>query len=315
MNKKGLYRTLHGRRYLDSSSFFVSRLGAKVRKLSINAGFTCPTLDGSLSTKGCYYCDNKAFRPTYADAEKRIEQQLRAGFRFFSHDKFRNTKFLAYFQSFTNTYAPVEELERLYSCALSHKRIDGLAIGTRPDCLSDEVLDLLEQLARKHFVSLEIGIESTHDKTLKKIGRGHNFAVAENAFLRAAQRGLHLGTHLILGLPKENREMMLNHARTVSKLPIHFLKLHHLQIHRDTLFEQLYRQNPNNFQLFTAEGYLDLLPDFLGLLRPDIVMERFVSSTPAKNLIAPRWGIRNHVFAEMLNKCLKERGCWQGNAL
>jgi radical SAM protein (TIGR01212 family) len=285
--------------------------GGRVQKLSINVGFTCPNRDGSKSTRGCAYCNNNTFRPEYCEPEKSVTQQINEGVhRFVS--KYPDARFLAYFQSFSNTYEEVELLDRIYSEALSHPAIDGLVIGTRPDCVDDEVLDLIAEKGKSAFVTIEYGIESTLDRTLERINRHHTFNDTIAAVKKAKARNIHTGGHMILGLPGESKEDMLQHAGRVSDLQIDTLKLHQLQIVKNTTFAAEYRKNPGNFELFELGDYIDFAVDFLELLSPDIKVERFVNQSPVSMLIAPTWGMKNYQIVYRIEKRLALRDSWQG---
>ncbi|MDY6122685.1 MAG: TIGR01212 family radical SAM protein [Porphyromonas sp.] len=294
--------------YIDFSTF-LSRYfpGQKIQKISINASHSCPTRDGKLGRGGCTYCNNKSFSPAYASAEKPIAEQLREGIAFFSH-KYPNMKYLAYFQAYTATYGDETELLAKYEEALNYPDVVGLVIGTRPDCVSDRLLNHLSSMAKQHFVLIEYGVESTLDKTLLRINRGHNYQCSVDTIGRTAQSGLLVGAHLILGLPGESREEMLSHADRLSQLPITTLKLHQLQIIRGTTMAKEYMENPSSFSLMTQDEYVDLCVDFIGRLRPGIVLERFVSSSPAELILAPHWGIKNYQFTELIRRKLIQKG-------
>lgn len=299
------------KRYNDFSGYFRKKFNGRVQKISIDAGFTCPNRDGSKSTGGCSYCNNQTFSPAYCNLEKSVSAQLTEGINFFSA-KYKSMKYLAYFQSYSNTYAPLEVLKSLYEEALSHPEVIGLVIATRPDCLSDEILDYLQILANEHYIMIELGIESHLDSSLDRMNRGHHFEESIWALRETAKRGIHNCAHLILGLPGETEEDWLNQAKVISQLPVENLKLHQLQVHKGTRMFQEYRQNPEAFQLFTVEDYLDLMVNYLEHLNPKIVVERFVSEAPDELLVAPRWGQKNFEFTAKLEKLLEERDTWQG---
>lgn len=301
----------HARRYNDFPSFIKNKFGRRVQKLSINAGFTCPNRDGSKDYRGCAYCNDTTFRPGYCEPERTVTQQLDEGVRFFSK-KNPDMLFLAYFQSFSNTYAELSLLERVYTEALSHQKIVGMVIGTRPDCVDDEVLDLIAEKAKNQFVVIEYGIESTLDKTLERINRHHTYQDVINALNKTNARNIHTGGHLILGLPGESREDFLDHAKRISQLPIETLKLHQLQIVKNTTFAKEYNSHPEEFNLFELEEYIELIVDFLTLLRPSIIVERFVNQSPKNMLIAPKWGLKNFEMVAKIEKRLETQGTWQG---
>lgn len=301
----------HTRRYNDFPTYFRNKFSERVQKVSVDAGFTCPNRDGSKGRGGCTYCNNKTFKPTYCNLETSVSEQIQQGIDFFS-GKYKSMKFLAYFQAFTNTYAPFEDLKRLYEEALQHPKIVGLVISTRPDAVDEKLLDYLAELSREKYVMVEFGLESHLNKTLERINRGHTFEESVWALEETARRGINNGAHLILGLPGENRSDWLNQAKEVSKLPVKNLKLHQLQIHKGTVLEKQYRENPEQFHIFSAEEYIDLVVDYLELLNPKIIVERFISQSPPAMLIAPKWGLKNFEFVAKVEKRLKERETWQG---
>ena len=297
--------------YNDLSTFLSLHFPFKVQKISINAGFTCPNRDGSVGYGGCTYCNNQTFNPAYCHTDKSVGQQLEEGRRFFS-GKYPEMKYLAYFQAYTNTYGELEELKRKYEEALAVADVVGLVIGTRPDCMPDDLLDYLEELNKRTFVWIEYGIESTDDETLRRINRGHTFAEAEDAIVRTARRGMPVGGHVILGLPGEEREALIKQAEQLSHLPLTTLKLHQLQLIRGTRMASEYEKTPELFHLYSADEYIDLVIDYIEHLRPDLVLERFVSQSPKELLIAPDWGLKNYEFTEKVKKRMNERNAWQG---
>lgn len=274
----------------------------RVQKISIDAGFSCPNRDGKISSGGCTYCDNRTFNPSYCDRRKSITEQLEKGKAFFSR-KYPDMKYLAYFQAYTNTYAKVELLRDMYEEALRVKDVVGIVIGTRPDCVSDELLDYLEELNRHTFVLVEYGIESANDETLKRINRGHDFACCRDAVERTHARGILTGGHIIIGLPGEDAEESLRQAPVISSLPLDILKIHQMQIIKGTRLAQEYAVHP--FHVYTVEEYIDVIVRYIRLLRKDLVLERFVSQSPKDLLIAPKWGLKNYEFTNLLNNKLK----------
>ncbi len=292
-------------KYIEFGAWLKEQVGMKVQKISINAGFTCPNRDGRVGVGGCTYCNNQTFNPDYCRTEKSVAQQLEEGKRFFAR-KYPEMKYLAYFQAYTNTYGELEELKRKYEEALAVDGVVGLVIGTRPDCMPDSLLDYLEEVSRRAFLIVEYGIESVYDWTLQRINRGHNHAATVDALQRTAARGIHTGGHVILGLPGESREDMLREAEILSELPLTTLKLHQLQLIRGTRMAEEYFENPSDFHLFTADEYIDLVIDFVKRLRPDIVLERFVSQSPSSLLAVPGWGLKNYEFVERLRKRMEE---------
>ena len=303
---------MKNRRYKDFTSFIREKFNCRVQKVSIDAGFTCPNKDGSKGVGGCTYCNNNTFNPDYCKPIKPISDQIKEGIEFFSK-KYKVQKYLAYFQAFTNTYAPLSELKLMYEEALSHPDVIGLVIATRPDCIKDDVLDYLEELAHKdYFIKLEFGLESTNNETLLKINRCQTHEEAIDAFDRAKNRGLHLGGHLILGLPGETKEDMLHHAMMVSELPIDTLKIHHLQIVKHTMMAHQFKNTPEMFTFMKLEEYIDLVVDFIELLNPEIIIERFFSESPARMLIYPKYGLKNFEVKHLVDKRLEERDAMQG---
>jgi len=301
-----------GKRYLDYSSFIKSTFGKRVQKISLDIGFSCPNRDGSKGYGGCTYCNNNTFNPDYCEPTKSIQEQLQQGIRFFSK-KYKTQKYLAYFQAYTNTYSDFESLKLLYDEALNVDGITGLVIGTRPDCISDAVIDYLSFLSKKYFISLEFGVESTLNKTLLEVNRCHTFEDTKNMYEKCKNRGFHIGAHLIIGLPGETKKELLNHVFEISKLPINTLKLHHLQIVKNSVMEVQYKRNPEKFNLFSSEEYIDFITDFISYLRPDIVIERFISETPQDLLIAPKWNnLKNFEVVAKIDKKLIKKNIWQG---
>ena len=298
-------------RYNELSVWFTKIFPFKVQKISLNAGFTCPNRDGSVGYGGCTYCNNQTFNPAYCRTEKSVTEQLEEGKQFFAR-KYPDMKYLAYFQAYTNTYGELQELKRKYEEALQVPDVVGIVIGTRPDCMPDELLDYLEELNRRTFLIVEYGVESTDNGTLKRINRGHTFEVAEEAIRRTAERGIRVGAHIILGLPGETREMLIRQAGILSTLPLTTLKLHQLQLIKGTRMAAEYAENPTDFHLYTADEYIDLAIDYVEHLRPDIVLERFVSQSPKELLIAPDWGLKNHEFTDKVKKLMRERDSFQG---
>ena len=298
-------------RYNELSVWFSKIFPFKVQKISLNAGFTCPNRDGSVGYGGCTYCNNQTFNPAYCRTEKSVTEQLEEGKQFFAR-KYPDMKYLAYFQAYTNTYGELQELKRKYEEALQVPDVVGIVIGTRPDCMPDELLDYLEELNHRTFLIVEYGVESTDNGTLKRINRGHTFEVAEEAIRRTAERGIRVGAHIILGLPGETREMLIRQVGILSTLPLTTLKLHQLQLIKGTRMAAEYAENPTDFHLYTADEYIDLAIDYVEHLRPDIVLERFVSQSPKELLIAPDWGLKNHEFTDKVKKRMRERDAWQG---
>lgn len=301
----------HSGRYNDFSSYFRKQFDGRVQKISVDGGFTCPNRDGSKAWNGCSYCNNKTFNPDYCRLEKTISDQVREGINFFSR-KYSSMRYLVYFQAYSNTYADLSVLKERYEEALANPKVIGLVLGTRPDCVNEEILDYLAELSRSFYIMIEFGLESVKDETLRRINRGHSFAESVKALEAATKRNLHTCAHLILGLPGENYDDFLNQSRVISKLPVENLKLHQLQIHRGTRMAVEYLRDPAHFNLFSVEDYLDLVVDYLELLNPAMVIERFVSQAPSGMVIAPKWGLKNYEFTAKLEKRLEARLTWQG---
>lgn len=297
--------------YNDFGNWLRGQFPFKVQKISLNAGFTCPNRDGTVGWGGCTYCNNQTFNPDYCRTDKSVSQQLAEGQQFFAR-KYPDMRYLAYFQAYTNTYGEVKQLMNLYEEALATDRVVGLVIGTRPDCMPDSLLDYLEELNRRTFLLVEYGIESTSDKTLERINRGHTFGQAADAVRRTVARGIRVGGHVILGLPGEGHDELMLQAGTLSQLPLTTLKMHQLQLIRGTRMAMQYEESPADFHLYEVDEYIDLVIDYIERLRPDLVLERFVSQSPRSLLIAPDWGLKNHEFTDRVRRRMLERESWQG---
>ena len=301
-----------GKRYYDYNSFIKSHFGERVQKISLDVGFSCPNRDGSKGFGGCTYCNNNTFNPEYCKPRKSIRWQLEQGMQFFAK-RGKNNKYLAYFQAYTNTYSDSESLKELYLEALRVPNVVGLVIGTRPDCISDEIIDFLELLSKKYFISLDFGVESTNEATLLTVNRCHTYSDTVNAYQKCMNKGFHLGAHIIIGLPGETKEEGMLHAIELSKLPINTLKIHHLQIVKNSVMAVQYKRNPEIFNLFALEEYVDFITDFIGYLRHDISIERFISEAPKDLLIAPKWGgVRKQEILDKIDKMLIKKNSWQG---
>ena len=289
--------------YHDFGTWIRNQLPFRVQKISIDAGFTCPNRDARIGIGGCIFCDNKSFNPSYCSHKKSVTEQLEDGKRFFEK-KYPDMKYLAYFQAYTNTYDVVDKLKQLYEEALKVEDVVGIVIGTRPDCVSSELLDYLEELNKRTFLIVEYGIESCNDDTLRYINRGHDFACTRKAVEETAKRGIYVGGHVIMGLPGEDAAESLRQAPIISSLPLTMLKIHQMQIIKGTRLAKIYKERP--FHLYTIEEYIDLITQYIGLLRSDLVLERFVTQSPPEMLIAPKWGLKNYEFTNLLNNRLRE---------
>lgn len=303
----------HHRRFNAYSNYFRKQFGQRVQKLSIDAGFTCPNRDGSKGRGGCTYCDNNAFNPSYCDPAKPIGQQIREGMDFHAWRYKKPGKYLAYFQAYSNTYAPLDELKKIYDQALAFPEIAGLVIGTRPDCIDDEKLEYFADLSKTHYVIIEYGIESCYDRTLEHINRKHSFEESRTAIEKTAAAGLKAGAHLIFGLPGESREEMMAEAEIISRLPLTNIKFHQLQIIKGTRMEKEYREKPDDFQFFGLEEYISFIVDFIERLNPAFIIERFAGEVPPRFQAGPGWGmIRNEQIVEMVEAELERRSSFQG---
>jgi len=296
--------------YNDYGSWIRRQFPCRVQKISIDAGFTCPNRDGRISTGGCIYCDNRTFNPEYCQRRDSISQQLEAGKLFFGK-KYPDMKYLAYFQAYTNTYGSIEHLRLLYEEALKTDDVAGIVIGTRPDCISDELLDYLEGLNKRTFLMVEYGVESANDETLKLINRGHNFSDSVSAIAKTHARGILTGAHIILGLPGEDETESLRQAPIISSLPIDVLKIHQMQIVKGTRLAEMYQEKP--FHVYTVDEYISLIANYIQKLRKDLVLERFVSQSPKDMIIAPHWGLKNYQFTNLLNNYLRKNNIHQGD--
>ena len=308
-----------GKRYNTSAGRYRRLYGERLQKLVIDAGFSCPNRDGTVGVGGCSYCDNAAFHPGYSTPGKSIVRQIDEGIEFHRRRYPKVKRYLAYFQAYSNTYAPLERLKALYGEALSHPSIAGLVIGTRPDCVDEEKLDYLAGLAHGGnnpsgpVIVVEYGIESCYDETLKRINRGHDFETARRAVEMTASRGIDVGAHFILGLPGETREMLLGQCETISSLPLTSVKFHQLQIVKGTRMEKEYADQPEEFLRLGLDEYLDLVIDILERLRPDLCIERVAGEVPPRFVRETPWGlIRNDGILKLLDQRLEERDAWQG---
>ncbi len=303
----------HKRRFNAYAQYFIKEFGERVQKVTVDAGFTCPNRDGSKGRGGCTYCNNDAFNPSYCTPTKSVKQQIEEGIEFHAKRYRRAGKFLAYFQAYSNTYDSLDKLKKIYHQALEIENIAGLVIGTRPDCIDDEKLEYFKKLSEKMYVIIEYGIESCHDKTLKKINRGHTFQEAVDAIEKTAAYGLKTGAHLIFGLPGETKEQMVEAAALLSKLPLNNLKIHQLQIVAGTQMALDYQRDPKIFQFFEMEEYIDLVIEFLEKLNPAIVVERFAGEVPPRFIAGPHWGpLRYDQILQKIEKQLEQRDTWQG---
>lgn len=309
-----LPEVFQGRRYHAYNDWVKRVHGGRLQKVSIDAGFTCPNRDGTRGQGGCSFCNNDGFTPSYLREQRQLARQIDTGIEFMRRRYPETRQFLAYFQAYSNTYGELEDLRRLYEEALAHPDICGLVIGTRPDCLPDAVLDYLADVARTKFVELEIGIESCSDAVLAECGRGHDFACTKDAVQRAAQRGLFLTGHMLLGLPGETPESLMAGARELARLPLDALKFHQLQIIVHTRLAVQYRREPESIPLLNPATYIDTVIDMLEVLPPSIKLQRLGSEVPPPLLVSPDWGMRLSVFPDLLARRLVERDTWQSRS-
>ncbi len=301
------------RRFNSFADHIRKMYGTRLQKVSIDAGFSCPNRNGLRGSGGCTFCDNKAFSPSYCSPDKSITQQIEEGIIFHRNRYKRAEGYLAYFQAYSNTYAQVSELEKIYNEALEHKQVKGLIIGTRPDCINARVMDLLSQISKDYYVAVEFGIESCYNKTLKRINRGHTFEEAVEALEAASEKGLETGAHFMFGLPGESVEEMLAEAALISELPLGSVKFHQLQILKGTAMEKEYFLKPHEFKLFTWDEYLDFIVRFLEQLNPHIVIERFTGEVPPRFLSLEPWSsMRTDRIVCLIEKRLEELDSWQG---
>ena len=302
-----------GRRFNSYADWCRNTFGTRLQKLSIDAGFTCPNRDGTLDTRGCSFCNNDGFNPSYCDPQKSIRQQIEEGILFHKRRYRRAARYIAYFQAYSNTYAPLQRLKDLYSEALSHPDISGISIGTRPDCVNEAILDYLASLSENYFVTLELGLESCSDETLRRVNRGHDFSCTQRALRMAEERGIRTGAHFIMGLPGESEDYLLEQVDLINRLPLHSIKFHQLQLLKGSSMEEAYHQDPSSFKLFGLDEYIDLMVRILERLRPDLLVERLSGEVPPRFLVVQAWElIRNDEVIRRIEKRLEECGTFQG---
>lgn len=295
--------------YNDFGNWMRQQFPYKVQKLSVNAGFTCPTRDGHTGFGGCTYCNNRSFNPAYCEPQEQVSKQLDAGKKFFAR-KYPNMKYLAYFQAYTSTYDTIDRLKAMYEEALMVEDVVGLVIGTRPDCMPDALLNYLEELNKHTFLIVEYGVESANNNTLERVKRGHTFECSRDTIERTHQRGIKTGAHVIIGLPGEDAKESIRQASIMSSLPIDILKIHQMQIIRGTSLAKTYLEQP--FHLYTVDEYLDVICEYVKRLRKDLVLDRFVSQSPEGLLIAPKWGLKNYEFTNLLVRKMEKEKITQG---
>jgi len=297
------------KRYNAYSDYLKARFGERVQKVTVDAGFTCPNRDGTVAAGGCTYCNNASFNPGYNSATKSIPHQVREGIEFLKR-RYGTKHYFVYFQPFSNTYASLERLKRYYEEALSIPGVIGLTIGTRPDCIDEDKLRYLESLASTHEITIEYGLESILDESLRRINRGHNFQSFVDAVDMTLGRGIKICTHIILGFPWEQKSDWLNEAEVLSEIPIDFIKIHQLHIVRNTVMARQYREG--KIRLMTFEEYLDVMVSFLERLSSRIIVQRLGGVAPPHMLIAPKWGKRYPEMLKAIEDRLEKCDTWQG---
>lgn len=311
-----MYQWGDDRPFNSYSGYFRRLFGGRVQKLTVNAGFTCPNRDGLVGTGGCTFCNNEAFTPSYCTPSKSVTQQIEEGIEFHRNRYRKAQNYLVYFQSFSNTYAPLERLREIYDEALANPLVAGIVVGTRPDCIDEEVLDYFAGLARDRYVTIEYGVESCYDETLRAINRGHDFECARRAITATAERGIHTGAHFILGLPGESDEMLISQTDIINTLPLTTIKFHQLQVFKGTLMADDWQAHPERYRFWELEDYIDLFIEILRRLSPNIVVERFAGEAPPRYHLGPNWGlVRNEQLLAMLEKRLAELGAYQSQCL
>lgn len=301
------------RRYNSYKRFLKERFGERIQKLTLDAGFTCPNRDGTVGWGGCTYCLNDAFNPSYCSPQKSVTQQIDEGIAFHLNRYRRAGGYLAYFQAFSNTHAPLEQLKAIYRPALEHSEIKGIVVGTRPDCIDNAKLDYFAELQKEKFVSIEYGIESCDNRTLQRINRGHTFEQAAQAIEMTHRRGIFTGGHLIFGLPGETPDTWFAQQKILNTLPLDSIKFHQLQIIKGTAMEKEYQENESDFHHFTMETYLKFIVEYAEKLNPNFVIERFAGEVPPRYLSVNNWGtVRYDVVLQTIEKMLEEKNSWQG---
>lgn len=292
------------RRFNSYAEYFKKLFGGRVQKISVDAGFTCPNRDGSKGKGGCTFCSNDAFNPSYCHPQKSVKQQIEEGIEFHKKRYRRAKNYLVYFQAYTNTYLPIASLEKLYSEALSCEGVVGLVIGTRPDCINMEIIQLLKKLQQSAYIMLEFGVESVYNETLVRVNRGHDFEQSKEAIELVTSFGIPCGGHFIFGLPHETRQQMLDSIAVINKLPLQSIKFHQLQIFVNTVMANEFKTEPASFQLFGMEEYIDFIVEVTERLNPAFMIERFAGEVPPRFLVSSAWSnVRyDNVLVQIENK-------------
>ncbi len=307
------YNWGHERRFNAYAPYFKKVFGQRVQKISVDAGFTCPNRDGKKARGGCTYCNNDAFNPSYCNPSKSIDQQVLEGIEFHKVRYRRASNYLVYFQPYSNTYAPLSHLKKLYESALAQPGVVGLVIGTRPDCIDDEKLEYIQHLSKDYYIIIEYGVESIYNSTLDRINRAHSYELSVEAIKNTASYGINVGAHFIFGLPGESREMMMDSVNEISELPLTTIKFHQLQIVTDTTMAKDYSLTLADYDLFSFEEYINFIVNFTEKLNPNFIIERFAGEVPPRYLAGPGWGlIRNDQINVAIEKELEKRNTWQG---
>lgn len=301
-----------GRRFNSYNRFLLQKFGTRVQKLPLDAGFTCPNRDGRVGAGGCTYCLNDAFCPPYCSAQKPVEQQLEEGIAFCRH-QYHGEAFLAYFQAYSNTYAPLEKLREIYRPAIENPLVKGIVVGTRPDCVDEAKLDFFAELQRRMFVAIEYGVESCREATLRRINRGHSFECAAEAVRQTADRGIYCSAHFIYGLPGETPEMWLEDLDSINRLPLSGVKFHQLQIIKGTPMQQEFALKQSDFHLFEKDEYVRFVVSVAERLNPAFVIERFAGSVPPRFLFSNRWGLERYdALLHQIEKMMEKQDTYQG---
>ncbi len=297
--------------YNSYSSYLKKKYGERIQKISVNGNFSCPNRDGTVGTTGCSYCNNESFSPALALGDISVGDQIEIGIERLKK-RYKVRKFIAYFQSYSNTYAPLKRLKTLYQQALEHPDVIGLSIGTRADCIDAEKLAYLAELNRDYDITIEYGIESVLDDSLKRIGRGHDYRCTVETLKLTQEYGIDSCGHIILGFPWESREHLVHTAKVLAKLPLKFLKIHQLHIVKGSVMGDNYQQDPDKFSLMSQEQYIELLIEFLEYLHPDMIIQRLFGEAPAELLLSPSWGETVSELTNILSKQMKNRDTYQG---
>jgi uncharacterized protein len=303
----------HQRRFNSYTEHIRKTFGGRMQKVVVDAGFTCPNRDGTKGIGGCTYCDNDAFNPSYCNPVEPLHFQIAKGIEFHAVRYRKATKYLVYFQPYSNTYAPLPKLKELYENALEYPGVVGLVIGTRPDCIDEATLAYMQELSRNYYIQVEYGVESCFDKTLDRINRQHDFSLSEQVIRKTHAMGIKTGAHFIFGLPGETLEMMLSTVKIISTLPLNTVKFHQLQIVKGTKMEQDYNEHPADFHQFSLDGYIQFIVRFIEQLNPDVVIERFSGEIPPRFMETSNWGlIRYDAVLRLIEKELERQDTWQG---